>query len=58
MRNETVSIPGIFLDLLTTASRIHNYNTRFFSNLNYFRPSVSTNIGKSKMSFKFSASKI
>ena len=58
MRNETVSIPGIFLDLLTIASRIHNYNTRFFSNVNYFRPSVSTNIGKSKMSFKFSASKI
>ena len=40
----------------TPASRIHNYNTRFVSNLNYFRPRVSTNLGKT--SFKFSAPKI
>ena len=51
MRNETDSIPDIFLDVLTPASRIHNHNTRFVSNLNYFRPRVST-------SFKFSAPKI
>ena len=43
MRNETDSIPDIFLDVLTPASRIHNHNTRFVSNLNYFRPRVSTN---------------
>ena len=53
MRNETDSIPDIFLDVLTPASRIHNHNTRFVSNLNYFRPRVSSNLGK--MSFKFSA---
>ncbi|CAH3173963.1 unnamed protein product [Porites lobata] len=56
MRNETESIPDIFLDVLTPASRVHNHNTRFFSNLNYFRPRVSTNLGKT--SFKFSAPKI
>ena len=56
MRNETDSIPDIFLDVLTPASRIRNHNTRFVSNLNYFRPRVSTNLGK--MSFKFSAPKI
>ena len=31
-------------------------NTRFVSNMNYFRPRVSTNLGKT--SFKFSAPKI
>ena len=56
MRNETDSIPGIFPNVLTPASRIHNYNTIFVSNLNYFRPRVSTNLGD--MSFKFSAPKI
>ena len=56
MRNETDIIPDIFLDVLTPASRIHNHNTRFVSNLNYFRPRVSTNLGKT--SFKFSAPKI
>ena len=56
MRNETDSIPDIFLDVLTPASRIHNHNTRFVSNLNYFRPRVSTSLGKT--SFKFSARKI
>ena len=56
MRNETDNIPDIFLDVLTPASRIHNHNTRFVSNLNYFRPRVSTNLGKT--SFKFSAPKI
>ena len=56
MRNETDSIPDIFLDVLTPASRIHNHNTRFVSNVNYFRPRVSTISGKT--SFKFSAPKI
>ena len=50
------SILAIFLDVLTPASRIHNYKTRFVSKLNYFRPRVSTNLRK--MSFKFSAPKI
>ena len=49
-------IPDIFLDVLTPVSRIHNHNTRFVSNLNYFRPRVSTSLGKK--SFKFSAPKI
>lgn len=52
-RNETDSIPDIFLDVLTPASRIHKYNTRFVSKLNYFRPRVSNNLAK--VSFKFSA---
>ena len=56
MRNENGSIPDIFLDVLTPASRRHNHNTRFVSNLKYFRPRVSTNLGKT--SFKFSAPKI
>ena len=33
MRNETDSIPDIFLDVQNPASRIHNHNTRFVSNL-------------------------
>ena len=37
IRNEIDSIPDIFLDVLTPASRIHNYTTRFVSKLNYFR---------------------
>ena len=53
MRNETDNIPDIFLDVLTPASHIHNHNTRFVSNVNSFRPRVSTNLGKT--SFKFSA---
>ena len=56
MRNETDSIPDIFLYVLTPASRIHNHNTRFVSSLNYFRSRVSTNLGKT--SYKFSAPKI
>ena len=56
MRNEIDSIPHIFLDVLNPASHIHNYNTKFVSKLNYFRPRVSTNLRK--MSFKFSAPKI
>ena len=55
-RNEIDSIPDIFLDVLTPASRIHNYKTRFVSKLSYFRQRVSTNLRK--MSFKFSAPKI
>ena len=42
--------------VLIPASRIQNHNKRFVSNLNYFRPRVSTNLGKT--SFKFSAPKI
>ena len=56
IKNGTDSIPDVFFDVLTTACNIHNYNTRFASNFNFFRPRVSTNLGKS--SFKFSASKI
>ena len=38
MRNETDSISDICLDVLTPASRIHNHNTRFVSNVNSSRP--------------------
>ena len=37
MKNETDSIPDIFLDVLTPALCIHNHNTRFISNLNQGR---------------------
>ena len=37
-------------------NRVYTIMTRFVSNLNYFRPRVSTNLGKT--SFKFSAPKI
>ena len=43
MRNETDSIPDIFLDVLNQAAHIHHYNTRFVSNLIYLRPRISTN---------------
>ena len=48
-----IASPNIFLDVLTPASGIHKYNTRFVSKLNYFRPRVSNNLAK--VSFKFSA---
>ena len=54
--NNTDSIPDVFSNVLTPVSNIHKYNTRFANNLNFFRPRVSTNVGKS--SFKFSRSKI
>ena len=56
MRNETDSIPDIFVDVLTPSSGIRNYNTRFVRKLNYFRLRGSTNLGK--MSFKLSSLKI
>ena len=56
MRNETDSIPDIFIDVLTPASRIPNYNTRFVNKLNCFWLRGSTNLGN--MFCKFSAPKI
>ena len=56
IRNETDSIPDAFSDVLTPASNVHKYNTRFAGNLNFFMPRVSTNMGKS--TYRFSGSKI
>ena len=48
--------PAVLLNILTAASEIHSYNTRYVANQNFFKPSVGTYYGIS--TFKFSAIKI
>ena len=55
-KNDKSNTPAVLLDILTPASDIHSYNTRYASNQNFFKPSVCTNYGTS--TFKFSATKI
>ena len=50
------NIPAIFSGTLTLASEIHSYNTRFATNFNIYRPSISNNNGTT--AFSFVASKI
>ena len=38
--NNVANIPMIFKGILTLASEVHSYNTRFVSNLNFHRPRV------------------
>ena len=38
---------SIYNGLFQTSSDLHNYNTRYASNQNYFIPSVHSNVGKS-----------
>ena len=45
--NGSTNIPTIFHRTLTRASEIHNYNTRFASNLNFHRPKANNNYGTS-----------
>ena len=49
--NKADSIPDIISDILTLASRIHRYNTRFAGKFNLFRVQISTNSGKSSFNF-------
>ena len=56
IKNETGSIPDVFSDILTPVNNVHSYNTRFANNLNFLRPRVLTNMGKSM--YRFSSSKI
>ena len=45
--------PAVLLNILTPASEIHSYRTRYATNQNFCKPSVRTNYGIS--TFKFSA---
>ena len=56
LKNDKSNTPAVLLNILTTASEIHSYNTRYVANQNFFKPSVCTNYGMS--TFKFSAVKI
>ena len=56
IKTRTGSIPDAFSDILTPVNQVHSYNTRFANNLNFFRPRVSTNMGKS--TYRFSSPKI
>ena len=49
-------IPNIFIGYATPATEVHNYNTRYASQLNFYKPSVRTNYGIS--TFKFSLTTI
>ena len=39
-KNDKSNTPAVLLDILTPASEIHSYNTRYASNQNFFKPSV------------------
>ena len=56
LKNDKSNTPTVLLSILTLASKIHSYNTRYVANQNFFKPSVRTNYGRS--TFKFSAIKI
>ena len=45
-------LPSIYNGLFQRSSDLHNYNTRYASNQNYFIPSVHSNIGKKLISYK------
>lgn len=55
-KNDKSNTPGVLLNILTPASEIHSYNTRYVADQNFFKPSVRTNYCIS--TFKFSAVKI
>ena len=43
VKRDPTNNPAIFSGALTLASEIHNYNTRFATNFNIYRPSISNN---------------
>ena len=43
IKNDPTNIPAIFSGALTLASEVHRYNTRFSTNFNIYRPSISNN---------------
>jgi len=45
-------LPSIYNGLFQRSSDLHNCNTRYASNQNYFIPSVHSNIGKKLISYK------
>ena len=55
-KNDKSNTPAVLLNILTPASEIHSYNTRYVANLNFFKPLVRTNYGIS--AFTFSATRI
>ena len=56
IKNDPKNIPAIFSGTLTLASDVHRYYTRFATNFNIYRPSISNNYGAT--TFSFVASKI
>jgi len=56
LKNDKSNTPTVLLKILTPASEIHPYNTRYAANQNFFKPTVRTNYGIS--TFQFSAIKI
>ena len=54
--NGSTNIPTIFHRALTRASEIHTHNTRFASNLNFYRRKANNNYGTS--TFVFVSSKL
>ena len=56
IKNDPTNIPAIFSGTLTLASEVHSHNTRFATNFNIYRPSISNNYGAT--TFSFVASKI
>ena len=45
-------LPSIYNGLFQRSSDLHDFNTRYASNRNYFIPSVHSNIGKKLISYK------
>ena len=45
-------LPDIFRDTFLYAGDVHNYNTRYATNQNLYKPRVRTNTGKQMISFK------
>ena len=56
MINNSHDTPETLSELFLKASDAHSYDTRYASNLNFYRPRVRTNFGKH--TFKFAVSKI
>ena len=54
--NEDKNIPKIFTDVISTASTLHSYPTRFTKNQNFIWSKVRTNYGV--FTFRFISSKI
>ena len=45
IKNDPTNFPAIFSGTLTLASEVHRYNTRFATNFNIYRLSISNNYG-------------
>ena len=56
INNDPTNIPAIFSGTLTLPSKVHSHNTRFATNFNIYRPSISNKYGAT--TFSFLASKV